>query len=258
MGRLTGYIGRKAIGFFNHILNLLAFTFKLAGLTLSFPYSGRVLVRRIVVEQVYFTAVQALPVLIPISLITGSMIIIQLSFLTGQIDLGKIAVLLILREIGPMLTAIIVILRSATAVTIEISYMKVLNEIDALEMSGIDPMIVVCFPRFIGITSAILSLYVVFGMFAITGGWTIAWIGAYFPVGGFLQQIAKAVSVADIAVGLIKAFFFGVAITVTCLYHGFEHKKQITQVPISTSRSSIECFLFCLVINIFISVVFYL
>ncbi len=258
MGSLTGYIGRKTLKFVNYVLDLLAFTYKLVGLSFNFPHTGRVLAGRIIVEQIYFTAVQALPVLIPISLITGSMIIIQLSMLSGQVDLGKIAVLLILREIGPMLTAIIVILRSATAVTIEISYMKVLHEIDALEMSGIDPMIVVCYPRFIGITSAILSLYVVFGMFAITGGWFIAWVGAYFPVGGFFQQIAKAVSVADIAVGLIKAFCFGVAITVTCLYHGFEYKEQITQVPVATSRSSIECFLFCLIVNILISVVFYL
>ncbi len=258
MEGVFGYLGRKTIYAVNHILNLITFTLKLMGLFFRKSKSGRTLVRNVVVDQIYFTAVQALPVLIPIALIVGSMIIIQLSMLSGQFNLGKIVVLLILREVGPVITALVVILRSATAVTIEISYMVVLREIEVLEMSGIDPMFVVCFPRFLGITFAILSLSVLFGMLAIIGGWGIALAGAFFPVGGFFQQIVKAVTFADIAAGLVKAFLFGVAITVTCLYHGFSYKEEITEVPVATSRSSIECFLFCLVINISISILFYI
>lgn len=256
MGRFAGYLGRKTINLINHVLNLTLFTCRLIGLFFRPQKSGRALVRNVVVDQIYYTAVQALPVLIPTALIVGSMIIIQMSMLAGQFDLGKIVVLLIFREAGPIITAIIVILRSATAVTIEVSYMMVLKEIEALEMSGIDPMRVVCLPRFVGITFAILSLSILFGMIAMIGGWGIALAGGFFPVSGFFNQIAKAVTVADIAAGMVKALLFGVAITVTCLYHGFSSREEITEVPVATSRSSIECFMICLVINIIVSILF--
>ncbi len=166
-------------------------------------------------------------------------------------------VVLVLREIGPLVTAIIVILRSATAVTIEMSYMCVLHEVDALEMAGIDPLHTICFPRLVGITTAIVSLIMVFDLMAIIGGYAIVKISTLLPVEGFFLQIAKGVVGADIAVGILKGLFFGVTVTVTCLYHGLARKSQITQVPVATSRAAVDCFFYCLVINIFISFIFF-
>ena len=145
----------------------------------------------------------------PAALIIGSMIIIQFTKFQGQYDLGKITVLLIVREIGPVVTAMLVILRSASAVTIETGYMKVLHEVDALEMAGLDPLWVLCLPRLIGITTAILSLFIVFDLVAIIGGYAVVWIITYIPMGNFLEQIAKAITVSDIVVGIIKAICFG-------------------------------------------------
>ncbi len=257
MENFVGGLGRKTIRSVNRLMDLCALTYRLTTIALPLPRTGRALIRRVIVEQVYFTAVQALPVIIPAALIIGSMLIVQFSQLSGQVDLGKLVVLLVLREIGPLITAIIVILRSATAVTIEMSYMRVLHEIDALEMAGIDPLHTVCFPRLVGITTAIVSLILVFDLMAIIGGYAIVKGTTMLPVEGFFQQIAKGVVGADIAVGLLKGIFFGITITVTCLYHGLARKSQITQVPVATSRAAVDCFFYCLVINIFISVIFY-
>lgn len=257
MKNLVGALGRKAIQSVNRLMNLCALTYRLTNLALPLPRTGRSLIRRVIVEQVYFTAVQALPVIIPVALIIGSMMIIQFSQLSGQVDLGKLVVVLVLREIGPLITAIIVILRSATAVTIEMSYMNVLNEIDALEMAGIDPLHTLCFPRLVGITTAIVSLILVFDLMAILGGYVIVKGTTMLPVEGFFQQIAKGVVGSDIIVGILKGLFFGITITVTCLYHGLSRKNQITQVPVATSRAAVDCFFYCLVINIFISFIFY-
>jgi phospholipid/cholesterol/gamma-HCH transport system permease protein len=257
MENLVGPLGRKTIQSANRLMDLCALTCRMVGVALPLPRTGRALIRQVIMEQIYFTAVQALPVIIPVALIIGSMMIIQFSQLSGQVDLGKLVVLLVLREIGPLITAIVVILRSATAVAIETSYMKVLNEIDALEMAGIDPLHVVCFPRLVGITTAIVSLVLVFDLMAIIGGYTIVRSATDLPVEGFFQQIARGVEGADITVGLLKGIFFGVTITVTCLYHGLSQKSQITQVPVATSRAAVDCFFYCLVINIFISFIFY-
>lgn len=258
MERAIGYIGRKAIDSITHLLDLFAFIYRILSQVHGRPEAGRVLVGRIIVQQLYFTAVQALPILIPIALLVGSMVIIQFAKLSGQYDFSRISVLLIVREIGPIITALLVILRSATAVTIEVSYMRVLHELDTLEMAGMDPIRVVCVPRMVGITAAMVGLFVVFDLVSILGGYAIVWVATDVPMSSFLYQIAKAITPADIGVGLVKAVLFGVTITVTCLYRGFEMKQQITDVPIATSRSSIECFLYCLVINVFISTVFYL
>ncbi len=257
MGKFVGALGRKTIRSGNHLMELCALTYRITDIALPLPRIGRALIKRVIVEQVYFTAVQALPVIIPIALIIGSMMIVQFSQLSGKVDLGKLVVLLILREIGPLITAIIVILRSATAVTIEISYMNVLHEIDALEMAGIDPFHVICFPRLVGITTAVVSLIVVFDLMAIIGGYAVVRSTTILPVEGFFNQIVKGVMGADIAVGILKGVFYGITITVTCLYHGLNCKHQITQIPVATSRAAVECLFYCLVINIFISFIYY-
>lgn len=258
MERVVGYIGRRAIRSLNHIIDLFAFAYRIFSLVITRPRSGRAIVGRVTVQQLYFTAVQALPVIIPIALIIGTMVIIQFAKLSGQYDFGRISVLLIVRELGPVITALLVILRSATAVTIEISYMRVLNELDAIEMAGMDPIRIVCLPRLVGITSAMLCLFIIFDLVSIMGGYAIVWMVTYIPMGNYLYQIAKAITPSDILVGATKAIMFGFAITVTSLYRGFEMKRQITDVPVATSQAAIECFFYCLVINVFISVIFYL
>ena len=254
--QLTGAIGRRTIRSSIYLLDLCAFAYRILIQILIRPTIGRRLVGRVVIEQIYFTAVQALPVIIPLALIIGTMLIFSFDMLEGQFDFGKTVVFLLVRELGPMITALLVILRSATAITVEISYMQIFHEIDALEMAGLDPLRIVCIPRLVGITTAILFLFVVFDIVAIVGGYTVVWLTTYIPMGGFFSQIGKAITISDILVGIIKALFFGIIITVICLYRGFEEKKQITRIPVATSLAAIECFFYCLVVNIFISALF--
>ena len=258
MNQWIGAVGRQTIYSFNQITQLFALTHHILRLIFFRPKFGRAVVRRIILEQIYFTAVQALPIIVPIAVIFGSMIIVQFSKFSGQIDLGRITVLIILREFGPIITAFLIILRSATAVTIEISYMNVFHEIDALEMAGVDPFYTVCVPRMVGITTAVLCLFIVFDLVAIFGGYAVIWMGSYIYLGDYLIQIANAISAADIIVGIIKAVVFGITITATCLYHGFKTRKHITQIPVATSQASVQCFLYCIVINVMISTLFYL
>lgn len=258
MERVTGYIGRRAIASINHLLDLFAFAFRMFAQMHRHPQAGRVLMRRIIVQQLYFTAVQALPILIPIALLIGCMVVIQFSKLSGPYDFSRLSVMMIVRETGPIITAMLVILRSATAVTIEVSYMRVLKELDAIEMAGLDPLRFVCVPRLVGITSAMVGLFIVFDLVSILGGYAIVWAISPIPMSNYLSRIARAVTFSDIGVGLIKALLFGIVITVTCLYRGLEPKDQITEVPVATSRSSVECFLYCLMLNVLISVVFYI
>lgn len=258
MDQITGYIGKKTLQFVNHILNLFAFTYRILTLIFKRSETGRALVRRNILEQIYFTGVEALPIIIPIALIIGYILIVQFAKVSGQYDLGKTTVLLIVRELGPMITAFLVILRSATAVTIEIGYMNTLHELDAIEMAGIDPKLIICLPRLVGITSAMLSLFIVFDLVSIIGGYVLVWATTHIPMENFLGQIAKSISGADIVVGIVKAVCFGIIITGTSLNHGFRIKKQVTDIPVGTSRAALESVFYCLVSNIIISAIFYM
>ena len=258
MSQITGYVGRNAIYWVNRVINIFAIVYRILMLFFHRPAEGRAVMRRNIVDQIFFTAVKPLMLVIPIALIMGSTFIIQFSRLAGRYDLGKVMVLLIVREFGPVITAILVTLNSATAVAAHISYMNVLNEIDAIEMAGIDPMRYICLPRLIGITTAILCLFIVFDLVAIVGGYATVWVVTYVKMGNLLGQIGNAITTTDIAVGIIKAICFGIAITVICIDHGFSPQKQMTDIPLNTARASIECFFTCLVINVIISILFYL
>ncbi|MBW1742564.1 MAG: ABC transporter permease [Deltaproteobacteria bacterium] len=254
-------IGRRTIIRVNHLLDLFAFIGRVSGLLFRLHRTGRRIILQFTAEQIFFTAIEALPIVIFVALITGSMIVIQLtrqfSTVEGRYILGELIVILIVRELGPLFTALIVILRTAVAVTIETSYMSVLGEIEALEMQGIDPVHVICLPRLIGITVAILCLFFVFDMVAILGGYAVAWTVTGVPVENFLEELGKALSQTDITVGIVKGIFFGFIITGTSLYRGFHAEKSFTEIPQEASRAAVDCLMYCVFINVVISVIFY-
>ena len=189
MIHIIGKTGRRSIRSIQHLLELFALTYRIMRCGFHRPPEGRVLVRRIVAEQIYFTAIQALPLIIPIALVIGSAQIIQFAELSAQYDLGKTVVLLTVRELGPVVTAMIVILRSATAVTIEMGYMKVFHEMEAFQMAGLDPIRMICLPRLFGITTAMISLFIVFDLVSIFGGYALVWGVTYIPLGNFIVHI---------------------------------------------------------------------
>ncbi len=256
MSQITGYIGRQTVRTLDRVSNQLAFNFSLLRILFQHQKTGAALIRRFTLEQIYFTGYQALYVIIPIALLIGGANIVMFSKVPGQFDLARTMAMLLIREIGPLVTALVVILRSATAVTIEIGYMKVLHEIETIEMAGIDPLRIICLPRLVGMTSAVLCLFIVFALVATVGGYTVVWTLAYAPIGNFIGQISLAITVSDILVGIFKALCFGITITVICLYHGFETKLEITEIPVRTSKVAIECFFYCLITNVIISIIF--
>ncbi|MBW1988557.1 MAG: ABC transporter permease [Deltaproteobacteria bacterium] len=257
-GIFLGRLGRSFIERTESLLDLCALTARMARMVAAPPREGRKLANRIAVEQIYFTAVQGLWVLIPVAVVVGSLLVAQFSRIASHMDLGKVAVLLLVRELGPVVTAFIVLLRSGIAVTVEVSYMRVLNEIESMEMSGIDPLYLVGYPRVVGITVAMLCLFFLFDLAAVFGGYTATWLATDLSLAHFLAQVAKAISGADIAVGALKALFFGVIISVVSLYRGFTVARSMTAIPPQSSRAAIEAVLYLLAANIFISTVFYL
>jgi phospholipid/cholesterol/gamma-HCH transport system permease protein len=251
----TGKLGRSFLNYLDYVFSLCGLLYRILKIFVKGNYSGKKLVWVGIIEQIYFTA-QALRIIIPIALIIGTAFFLQFSKFADQHDVGNLAVIILLRELGPIISAIVVILRSATAVTTEIGYMNVRHEMDAIQMSGADPFVLICLPRFLGITSAILCLFIVFNLVSVLGGYVSAWILSDISLHRFLVIIGKAISFSDAFAVLLKAGGFGVIISLVCLYRGFEAKDSITEVPVRTARASVECFFYCLIFNVIVSVIF--
>ncbi|MFP4476285.1 MAG: MlaE family ABC transporter permease [Desulfatibacillaceae bacterium] len=251
----AGATGRAAIQVVDHTLGLCAYAMALFRHLARRSPRGRKLSRRIVVEQLYYTGVQALPIVIPVSLLLGALVIMQFSRLDVPYDFGRVIVVLLVRETGPLLTALVVLLRSGVAMVVELSYMQTLGEVEALEMSGIDPVKMLGLPRILGITAAMVCLYIVFEVSAMIGGSVVAWSLSGTASLGFYESAGNAMTLADIGVGFFKVACFGVILCVVATYRGFTVPRSITAIPSAASRAAIEALLYILAVNAVVTVI---
>jgi len=132
---------------------------------------------RVLSAQIYFTGWQALPLITVMGLGTGSIFVLQslanLTLLGGTQMIGNFLIIMVLREAGPLLVALVVIARSGTAVAAEIGNMRANREIEALESMGINPLSYIVFPRVFGGTISVLCLAFYFNFIALFGGFLV-------------------------------------------------------------------------------------
>jgi phospholipid/cholesterol/gamma-HCH transport system permease protein len=258
----TGVCGRWFVQKFTDLLDLLGFFTDCLSTTIRYRHRGRRITTRAILQQIYFTGVQSLELICSIALLAGGLVVIQgtaqLTRVGGREGLATLLTAVIIREVGPLLTAVIVTLRSGSAIAIEMGYMTVLREIESIKMQGIHPLHLLAVPRLVGVTVAVICLSVFFDVVSIGGGFFAAWVLLDIPPWSLLNDLIRTLSGTDVMVGSVKAFFFGVIISVVCLHQGFQAGEAITSVPRQVSRALVQCFIFCILVNVLVSAVFYL
>ncbi len=216
---------------------------------------------RIIARQVIFTGVDALPPVTFIALMVGLLVIIQAGTTLPHVGasglLAQIIVLTIVRELGPLITAFIVVWRSGTAISTELGNMRVGKESTALEAMGINVTRFIVMPRLIGAIIAMICLTVYFDLVAVVGGFLVAKTKLTIPLAVYLEDIGNALSLADILITLIKAVLFGFTIAVICSHHGLSVEGSPTEVPQQTTRAMLNTVTICLVFDIIVTVGFY-
>ena len=216
---------------------------------------------RVVLNQIKFTGAKALPLLSIISLTLGASTIIQaVTFLPkfGQDDfIGNLLKLVIVREVGPLITAIVVLTRSGSAIAAEMATQKLHREIEAVEMMGIDPNLLMTLPRVIGGIIAVSLLIVFFDFIAFLGGYLIAGLVASFPFSTFLQHLLKSMTIIDIISSFVKALIYGMTIPLVCSYYGLK-PNTLFEIPIFVSKAVVRSLFSVFLLNGLVSVIFYL
>lgn len=218
---------------------------------------GRWPVRQVLYRQVYFTGLQALPRTSVIGLLLGIIVLTQAASLVGKnAALGaRILVWAVVRELGPLFAAIIVIGRSASAIAAELGSMRVHRETDALRAMGIDPLRYLVVPRLVGLTVSLLALAICFQAVTILGGLAVTSLVVRLP---FLEQtrnVTAALGILDLAVCLGKCLLFGLIIAASACWHGLQVRSSITEVPQATTRAVMQSLTLVVVADVLLTVV---
>src|SRR5207237_8106595 len=142
---------------------------------------------------------------------------------------------LIIRELGPLFTAIIVVGRSGTAIVTELAAAKVLGEMTALEAAGLDPMQVIVLPRVIACAIGVTVLTVYFDVAALVGGLSATWWLAHLPPVEFLASLRVAVGESDLGRVFTKTLAAGAGIGTICCWAGMRAGLSPTSIPQSVT-----------------------
>lgn len=214
-------------------------------------------IRFVLYRQIYFTGIEAVDKIGVIGALIGMIVITQVTNLVGLNALlaGKILIWIVVRELGPLLVAIIIIARSATAVATELGSMKVSREVEWLRIMGIDPVNYLLVPRIIGMTLSVFILTFYFQAAAIAGGLAFASVFIELPFFQHLRGIFAAVSFFEVWFSLVKGLVFGLLISTVSCYQGFSVRSSITEIPQAAIRAVMQSLFFVFIADGLISLV---
>jgi phospholipid/cholesterol/gamma-HCH transport system permease protein len=215
---------------------------------------------RIAIRQVFFTGFEALPLVSAIAAFVGATFVLQVQLLSGALNtemVGKILVAVMLRELAPLVTAIVVAGRSGTAIATELGNMKVNDEILGLASLGIDPMRFIVMPRILACIVSVLVLTVYFGALAIAAGYLVGTALGGVGVENMRAGFSNALLPWDLPLFVSKGLSLGVLVGWLCCHFGLKAEASPTEVPRRASYAVVMTLLACVAMNALITLTFY-
>jgi phospholipid/cholesterol/gamma-HCH transport system permease protein len=164
----------------------------------------------------------------------------------------------VIRELGPLLTAIVVLGRSGTAIAAELATNGVLRETEALESMGVDPLQYVVIPRVVGAAISVAVLAVYFDMVALGGGAMFAWWLADVSPAALTVSVRDALTPLDLWLTVVKGAVFGLGIATLCSYEGLVGGRRPTDIPQCVTRGVVASLLFVFLVSVAFSLLFWL
>ncbi|MCW3846675.1 ABC transporter permease [Sphingomonas sp. LB-2] len=239
---LLGFLGATIIAFVNIALHPRRFRFNAT------------------VHRFEVVGVSALGILALMNFLIGIVIAqqgaVQLRQFGAEIFTINLVGRITLRELGVLMTAIMVAGRSGSAFAAQIGTMKLTEEIDAMRTIGVSPMEALVVPRTISVVLMMPLLGFYSALIGIIGGGLFCWVSLGIPPVTFIQNIREVVPLADLWVGLIKAPVFGVIIAITGCYQGMLVESDAEQVGHRTTTAVVQAIFLVIVLDAFFAVFF--
>jgi len=254
-------LGRKLTDVLEYTASVFLMVYLSIRSTLVDQAQGLRTVFSVVSAQIYFTGFQGLPLISVLALASGGLVVMQSSFqlslLGGAQMVGNLMVVIIVRELAPLLTALIVISRSGTAVASEIGNMRVNREIEALESMGIDPLSYIVFPRILGGIISVICLSFYYSVIALLGGFLLTRFVTGMSFTFYADSLAQAFSSEDLLLFFLKNSFSGMIIFAVCCYQGLSVRESSHEVPQVTTKAVMDSIIYVVCFNMAVTIIFY-
>lgn len=215
---------------------------------------------RLVVEQIYNAGARSLAIIMLCGLFVGMVLGLQgyqlLARFGSESALGVAAALGLIRELGPVLTALLFAGRAGTALASEIGLMGATDQLTAMEMMAVDPVRYVVAPRFLGGIIAMPMLAAIFNCIGIYGTQLVGVVLLRIPAGTFWSQTGSAVSLRDVREGVIKSVVFGIACSLIAVYEGYYAEPTAEGVGLATTRTVVTSAVLILLLDYMLTAAF--
>ena len=224
-------------------------------------YTPRAFVRRfpLIVAQIHNSGVQSLVIIMVCGFFVGMVLGLQgfdsLSRFNAEDSLGGVAALSLLKELGPVITALLFAGRAGTALASEIGLMKTTDQLAAMEMMAVDPLRRVVVPRFIGGVISMPLLVAVFSAIGLAGAYLVGVTLMGVDSGVFWSQMQANVRPEDVQEGIIKSIVFGVAASLLAVFEGYNTIPTAEGVGRATTRTVVLTAISVLILDFMITAI---
>jgi phospholipid/cholesterol/gamma-HCH transport system permease protein len=261
VGAIPRSVGAATINSFAYIGGLASLAGQSAYVTFVGPFRGQPLRTQRAFHQGMAVGVEAIPIVSLITFFVGLITALQGGYELRRLGAmqyvaGAVAVS-ILRELGPLLTAIVVIGRSGSAFAAEIGTKKVTEEVDALRTMAFDPVAFLVAPKFLAMLVMMPCLTIWADFMGVVGGSVFGVTGAGFTISSYFQATRDSIVVRDIYTGLIKSVLFGIVITAVGCKEGFSTGAGAEEVGRSTTSAVVTSIALVIVVDLVFTALFY-
>jgi phospholipid/cholesterol/gamma-HCH transport system permease protein len=217
--------------------------------------------RPLIRAQIFRSGLRLLPMVGFLAVAMGMIIVAQTVYVLSTLGVanfvGVVMVTVVVRELGPIVTALLVLARVGAATVVELGMARALGEVESLEALGIDPIHYMVTPRLFGIAISIFSLTIYTIGIALASGYVFAFLeSAELQPMDYIHQIAEALRWEDFVLLTLKTIGFGCLISVVTCYQGLAQPLRIEEVPAATTRAVAQSVVGCVILDAFIMVVY--
>jgi phospholipid/cholesterol/gamma-HCH transport system permease protein len=215
---------------------------------------------RLVIQQIYNAGARSLIIIMLCGLFVGMVLGLQgydlLQRFGSESALGVAAALGLIRELGPVVTALLFAGRAGTALASEIGLMGATDQLAAMDMMAVDPVRYVVAPRFLGGLIAVPLLTAIFNVIGIYGAQLVGVDMMRVESGSFWSQMQAAVDMRDVNEGLVKSVVFGCACSLMAVYEGFHAEPTAEGVGLATTRTVVTSAVLTLLLDYILTAAF--
>ncbi len=253
-GAFVSFLGLSWLQWMETVRRIGAFTLITLGVVVTkWGVAGRV-IRPEIREQITRCGLRLFPTVAFLGFALGFVIIGQTVALLSKVGAtnlsGVLMVTVVVRELGPLTAALLVLGRVGTAAVIELGTARALGEVEALEALGIDPIHYLVVPRFLGLTVSIFCLAVYLILVALASGWIFGFLQDLpMKPSEYFGQIAAALRWEDFLLLTLKTLAYGSLLSLVVCYHGLAQPLRLEEVSRATARTVAQSVVGCVFVD---------